>query len=257
MTEPHPGPCRRAPEPTIGGRECRPTSELDRVDRLGADPRRPGGTRRALRVARVRSAADRGIDAGGDRTGSRTAGRQPRAADDNPVPATPTIWEQMGGPMGMVDSGLPVVVFIVANAIGGLGWGIGAALAAARADRRHADRAQAAGDPGHRRRVRRRYRRVHRLPHRLRQGLLPAGHLELPAVRRRAAAVHAGPVAADRRHLGGHQRARHGVALGQASWSAATTWPRSSGCWCSPPGTWCRTTSTTPIRWAGWRRSGC
>lgn len=33
--------------------------------------------------------------------------------------------------MGMVDSGLPVVVFIVANAIGGLGWGIGAALAAA------------------------------------------------------------------------------------------------------------------------------
>lgn len=43
----------------------------------------------------------------------------------------PTIWEQMGGPMGMFDSGLPVVVFIVANAIGGLGWGIGAALAAA------------------------------------------------------------------------------------------------------------------------------
>lgn len=44
---------------------------------------------------------------------------------------TPTIWEQMGGPMGMIDSGLPVVVFIVGNAIGGLGWGIGAALAAA------------------------------------------------------------------------------------------------------------------------------
>jgi hypothetical protein len=43
----------------------------------------------------------------------------------------PTIWEQMGGPMGMIDSGLPVVVFIVANAIGGLGWGIGAAVAAA------------------------------------------------------------------------------------------------------------------------------
>ncbi len=43
----------------------------------------------------------------------------------------PTIWEQMGGPMGMVDSGLPVVVFIVANTIGGLGWGIGAAVAAA------------------------------------------------------------------------------------------------------------------------------
>lgn len=50
-------------------------------------------------------------------------------AATKPVP--PTIWEQMGGPMGMIDSGLPVVVFIVANTIGGLGWGIGAALAAA------------------------------------------------------------------------------------------------------------------------------
>jgi hypothetical protein len=54
---------------------------------------------------------------------------------DEPQPDTakspPTIWEQMGGPMGMVDSGLPVVVFIIGNAIGGLGWGIGAALAAA------------------------------------------------------------------------------------------------------------------------------
>lgn len=52
----------------------------------------------------------------------------------SPPPAervAPTIWEQMGGPMGMIDSGLPVVVFIVANAIGGLGWGIGAALSAA------------------------------------------------------------------------------------------------------------------------------
>jgi len=48
-----------------------------------------------------------------------------------PKPVPPTIWEQMGGPMGMIDSGLPVVVFIVANTIGGLGWGIGAALAAA------------------------------------------------------------------------------------------------------------------------------
>ena len=37
----------------------------------------------------------------------------------------------MGGPMGMVDSGLPVVVFIIANIIGGLGWGIGAAVATA------------------------------------------------------------------------------------------------------------------------------
>jgi hypothetical protein len=46
-------------------------------------------------------------------------------------PPLPTVWDQMGGVMGMVDSGLPVVVFIVANMIGGLGWGIGAAVAAA------------------------------------------------------------------------------------------------------------------------------
>ena len=45
-------------------------------------------------------------------------------------PAAPTLWEQMGGPMGMLDSGLPVVVFVVVNAIGSLGWAIGAALAA-------------------------------------------------------------------------------------------------------------------------------
>lgn len=55
------------------------------------------------------------------------AGDNDRAAKQVP----PTIWEQMGGPMGMIDSGLPVVVFIVANTIGGLSWGIGAALAAA------------------------------------------------------------------------------------------------------------------------------
>ncbi len=56
----------------------------------------------------------------------------PAAESDQAVQqAPPTIWEQMGGPMGMIDSGLPVVVFIVANTIGGLGWGIGAALAAA------------------------------------------------------------------------------------------------------------------------------
>ena len=49
---------------------------------------------------------------------------QPRAADEDPTArATPTVWEQMGGPMGMVDSGLPVVVFVVVNAIAGLGWG--------------------------------------------------------------------------------------------------------------------------------------
>jgi hypothetical protein len=55
----------------------------------------------------------------------------PDTGEDPTLKPVPTIWEQMGGPMGMLDSGLPVVVFIVANAIGGLGWGIGAALAAA------------------------------------------------------------------------------------------------------------------------------
>jgi len=42
----------------------------------------------------------------------------------------PTVWEQLGGPLGMIDSGLPVVVFVIVNAIAGLSWGIGAALAA-------------------------------------------------------------------------------------------------------------------------------
>jgi len=41
------------------------------------------------------------------------------------------MWEQMGGPMGLVDSGLPVVVFVVVNAVAGLTWGIVAAVASA------------------------------------------------------------------------------------------------------------------------------
>lgn len=71
-------------------------------------------------------------------TGAAVDDGDPAAIDESggdgstPKPrTTPTVWQQMGGPMGMVDSGLPVVVFIVANAIGGLGWGIGAALGAA------------------------------------------------------------------------------------------------------------------------------
>ena len=55
----------------------------------------------------------------------------PSAAPEPAAKPLPTLWDQMGGVMGMVDSGLPVVVFIVANMIGGLGWGIGAAVAAA------------------------------------------------------------------------------------------------------------------------------
>jgi hypothetical protein len=67
---------------------------------------------------------------------SRPAPEEPAPKDADADARTssrplPTVWEQMGGPMGMVDSGLPVLVFIVANTIGGLGWGIGAAVAAA------------------------------------------------------------------------------------------------------------------------------
>jgi hypothetical protein len=68
----------------------------------------------------------------GDGTPPAAEVTEPAADTDQPgKPVPPTVWEQMGGPMGMIDSGLPVVVFIVANTIGGLGWGIGAALAAA------------------------------------------------------------------------------------------------------------------------------
>lgn len=35
----------------------------------------------------------------------------------------------MGGPAGLVDSGLPVVVFVIVNALSSLGWAVGAALA--------------------------------------------------------------------------------------------------------------------------------
>lgn len=58
----------------------------------------------------------------------------PPTAEPDPAPdrkPLPTVWDQMGGVMGMIDSGLPVVVFIVANMVGGLAWGIGAAVAAA------------------------------------------------------------------------------------------------------------------------------
>ncbi len=44
--------------------------------------------------------------------------------------ARPTLLDQVGGPMGMVDSGLPVVVFVVVNVMAGLTAGIIAALAA-------------------------------------------------------------------------------------------------------------------------------
>ncbi len=53
----------------------------------------------------------------------------PRAAGRERT--TPTVWEQMGGPAGMLDSGLPVIVFVIGNSLGGLTAGVIAALIAA------------------------------------------------------------------------------------------------------------------------------
>ena len=48
-----------------------------------------------------------------------------------PAKPTRTVWEQIGGPVGMLDSGLPVVVFVLVNAIWHhLGLSIGSALGA-------------------------------------------------------------------------------------------------------------------------------
>lgn len=59
------------------------------------------------------------------------AGPDPvESVEPAPAPAAPTMWEQMGGPMGLFDSALPVVVFVIVNAASSLGWAIGAALGA-------------------------------------------------------------------------------------------------------------------------------
>jgi hypothetical protein len=70
------------------------------------------------------AAAESTVDAdSADRQAGRPAGF--RAAFSSAA-----IAEQFGGPMGMVDSGLPVVVFVIVNIIAGLGPAIGAALSA-------------------------------------------------------------------------------------------------------------------------------
>lgn len=55
------------------------------------------------------------------------------AQADQPAPerALPTAWEQLGGMGGMIDSALPVIVFVIVNVVAGLGWAIGAAVAVA------------------------------------------------------------------------------------------------------------------------------
>lgn len=82
-----------------------------------------------VRAADFDTAAGSRSGDGVDLAKHRTDETDPDEAQDADR-TTPTMWEQMGGPMGMVDSGLPVLVFIVANVIGGLGWGIGMALGA-------------------------------------------------------------------------------------------------------------------------------
>lgn len=71
---------------------------------------------------------------------SDAVGADADSADLEPVGATPadaaperdaaqhTLMAQMGGPMGMVDSGLPVVVFVIVNVMAGLTPAIIAAL---------------------------------------------------------------------------------------------------------------------------------
>lgn len=67
--------------------------------------------------------------------GQRLPGEQ--QADGHPEapapaePQMPSTWQQMGGLSGILDSAIPVIVFVIANAIAGLGWAIGAAVAAA------------------------------------------------------------------------------------------------------------------------------
>ncbi len=53
---------------------------------------------------------------------------EPVEAAERPVP---TLLEQMGGVSGMVASVIPIVVFVIANAIGGLNAALVAALASA------------------------------------------------------------------------------------------------------------------------------
>ena len=170
----------------------------------------------------------------------------------------PTIWEQMGGPMGMVDSGLPVVVFIVANAIGGARLG----------DRRRAGRrpwsSRSCGSPA--------------------SGRSPRPSPACSA----SGSPRSSPTAPDSAKgyflLGIWSYLLYGGALLLSMlvrWPAigviwegingrGTAWRKDQeagpplrlchaglGAGLRRPVTWCRTTCTTPTRSAGWPRSGC
>jgi hypothetical protein len=66
----------------------------------------------------------------GDRDDDPDSAGAGRPAGFRAAFSSASIADQFGGPMGMVDSGLPVVVFVVVNIVADLGWAIGAALAA-------------------------------------------------------------------------------------------------------------------------------
>ena len=105
-----------------------PDGEFDRVDLFRLIPDDLADRARLESPEFAEGAAM--VDRPGEPPTGQDAEPAAPAAGNADQRATPTVWEQMGGPMGMVDSGLPVVVFVVVNAIAGLGWGIGAALAA-------------------------------------------------------------------------------------------------------------------------------
>ena len=54
----------------------------------------------------------------------------PRPDQASGAPRRPSMLDQMGGPAGMLDSGLPVIVFVLVYSFTDLTWGIVAALAA-------------------------------------------------------------------------------------------------------------------------------
>ena len=125
MTEPRPGSPAEVAGSGNADRAAIPPNDVERLLGPGLWPDNLAD----LAAAEDPTRTGRQQDAEPD--DSQAVGDADSGDDAEATDKPPTIWEQMGGPMGMVDSGLPVVVFIVANAIGGLGWGIGAALAAA------------------------------------------------------------------------------------------------------------------------------
>lgn len=62
-------------------------------------------------------------------TAGEAVGRTDRPTSGPTVPRQTPLAEAIGGPRGLVDSGLPAIVFVVVNAVGGLTPAIAAAVA--------------------------------------------------------------------------------------------------------------------------------